>query len=328
MRISLLSFFLLLLPCLPGSAQTVFDELYRPDELLEIVLKADWDSLLDIRNIDSEIPGKLYFHNQNGQLTDWKVDLSVRGRFRRRICDFPPVKIDFSKKELNKRELLPFDNMKLVTHCLDNPKSKDIVVREYLIYRMYELLSPYAFRTQLVQVVYQDKDPAKPRFTHFGILIENSQIMAHRLGIERTDTMGLSPNDFAGNTAQLQALFQYLIGNTDWDIPMGRNFQLLHGGDPRQFLMVPYDFDFSGFVAAPYAIPDPNYKLRSVRQRVYLGEGAPTDSARAQILAQKAAMLKLIRKSPYLTAESKADCIAFLNSGFREIKRNRLAMPQ
>jgi hypothetical protein len=34
---------------------------------------------------------------------------------------------------------------------------------------------------------------------------------------------------------------------------------------------VPYDFDQSGFVDAPYAAPNPRLKIRSVKRRLYRG---------------------------------------------------------
>lgn len=36
-------------------------------------------------------------------------------------------------------------------------------------------------------------------------------------------------------------------------------------------IAVPYDFDQSGFVDAPYATPDQRFRIRTVRQRLYRG---------------------------------------------------------
>ena len=37
---------------------------------------------------------------------------------------------------------------------------------------------------------------------------------------------------------------------------------------------IPYDFDFSGLINAPYADPNPQFNIRSVRTRVYRGRCA------------------------------------------------------
>jgi hypothetical protein len=68
-----------------------------------------------------------------------------------------------------------------------------------------------------------------------------------------------------------------LIGNTDFSPIAGppeegccHNYVLFANGvDP--ILALPYDYDQSGFVNAPYAEPNPQFRIRSVRQRVYRG---------------------------------------------------------
>ncbi len=46
---------------------------------------------------------------------------------------------------------------------------------------------------------------------------------------------------------------------------------VLFGNDVNPIVAVPYDFDPSGFVNAPYASPSSNFRIRSVRQRLYRG---------------------------------------------------------
>ena len=323
---------LVLLGVTPIAAQspennTVFDQFYRPEGPVEMVLQTSWDSLSAIRNTDREIDGKLIFQQTNGKMTEWKLNISVRGRYRRRICDFPPLKLDFSKKDLEKAGLLPLDKLKLVTHCLEDPLSDDRIFREHVLYQIYQLLTPYSFRTQLVQVKYLDLDHSQLLPSWYGILIEDDQMLANRLGMERIDTLNLSAGDFPEYQAEVQALFQYLIGNSDWDLQMCRNLQILE--DPRsgKFHLVPFDFDFSGFVNAPYAIPNPDYKLAHIRERVYQGGSPPSAQARTIVLSQKKAIYKLIRKNPHLSPESKYDCLSYLRVGFRDIKRNKLTFP-
>ncbi|MBK7410309.1 MAG: hypothetical protein IPL49_07680 [Saprospirales bacterium] len=311
----------------PPGATTLFDLLYLPDSPVEIVLQTSWDSLAAIRKTDREIEGKLIFQKNNGQMAEWKINISVRGKFRRRICDVPPLKLDFSKKDLEAEGLLPLDKMKLVTHCLEDPLSDERIYREHLIYQMYQLLSPYSFRTQLVRVKYVDMDHVQPSVSHYGILIEDDQVLANRLGLERIDTLNLSAGDFPEYQAEVQALFQYLIGNSDWDMQMCRNLEILEDRRAGKFHLVPYDFDFSGFVNAPYAVPNPDFQLAHLRERIYQGGTPPSTHARMMVLSQKKAFYKLIRKYPQLSPEARYDCLNYLSSGFRDIKRNKLAFP-
>ncbi|MCB9284942.1 MAG: hypothetical protein H6563_12770 [Lewinellaceae bacterium] len=310
------------------SDSTIFDRLYRPNDLLEIALKCDWDTLLAMRRTDEEVDGKFIFQDATGKMTEWKINISVRGKFRRRVCTFPPLKFDFSKKELEAANLRPIDKLKLVTHCMENAGSEEFIFREYLLYQMYQLLNPYSFRTQLVRVTYLDDDLDAPRTVHYGILIEDDKDIANRMDLESIDTFNLTAGDFPMYQSEVHALFQYLIGNTDWDVKYGRNVQLFANRKAGNFCLIPYDFDFSGFVNAPYAIPNPDYRLKNLRQRVYLGEGPPSEQARQLILSKRKLFYRLIRQCPYLSNESKYDCMVYLSSGFREIKRNKITFPE
>jgi len=78
------------------------------------------------------------------------------------------------------------------------------------------------------------------------------------------------PNTFEPKHAILGELFQYMIGNTDWSGTKGHNMELVKGPSEAQWA-VPYDFDFSGIVDARYASPDPRFRIKDVRQRLYRG---------------------------------------------------------
>ena len=327
MKIQIIPFLFLLVSQAGQAQKSLFDQVYRPDTLLEVVLQCDWDSLMAIRKTEKEIEGKFFFPGRSGEMEELEVGISVRGKFRRRVCEFPPIRLEFSKKELRKKNLLPLDNLKLVTHCIDDSLSQERMAREYLIYRMYQLLSPWSLRAQLAEVKYIDIDRSRQSHSAYGILLEDDLMLAERTGVERTDTLGLAPADFYEDMEAVHALFQYLIGNTDWDLFMSRNMHLLQDKQTGRYIIVPYDFDFSGFVNASYAIPNPDYKLKTLRQRAYLGKAAPSESARDKVLAQKSAMLTLIKKSPFLSPAAKSDCVMYLNSGFRDIKNNKIVFP-
>jgi len=44
----------------------------------------------------------------------------------------------------------------------------------------------------------------------------------------------------------------------------------LAGGESKM-LSIPYDFDVTGIVDAPYAVPNPRFRLRNVKDRLYRG---------------------------------------------------------
>ena len=73
------------------------------------------------------------------------------------------------------------------------------------------------------------------------------------------------------------ALFQYLIGNTDWSVPYRHNIKLLSVAGIPEPVPVPYDFDYCGLVGAPYAVPPPELGITTVRQRLYRGYHFPEE---------------------------------------------------
>ena len=52
---------------------------------------------------------------------------------------------------------------------------------------------------------------------------------------------------------------------------------VLFGNEGEKIWSIPYDFDQSGLVDAPYATPAPQFRIRSVRQRLYRGRCAHSD---------------------------------------------------
>ena len=147
-----------------------------------------------------------------------------------------------------------------------------MLLKEYLAYRAYALLSPTAhFRAQLLRVTYRDGIGTYPDRTDYAILLEDTDEMAARAGgTELDDAHGLKAERYAAHAEATHALFQYLLGNGDWSLPLHRNVKIISLPD-GQLVPVGYDFDFSGWVGAPYASPSRDYGQQSIYQRVYLG---------------------------------------------------------
>jgi hypothetical protein len=67
------------------------------------------------------------------------------------------------------------------------------------------------------------------------------------------------------------AVFQYLIGNTDWSIQYLQNIKLIMRDSNSIAMPVAYDFDHAGLVDAPYAHPAEELLMSSVQQRRFRG---------------------------------------------------------
>jgi hypothetical protein len=85
---------------------------------------------------------------------------------------------------------------------------------------------------------------------------------------------------------------------------------------------VPYDFDFSGYVSAPYATPPDQLRISSVRQRVYRGycaHNAEVLATARQMREQRPQLIAAITSTPGLEARTQSRAITFLDGFFAEI---------
>ena len=155
-------------------ARTIFDQLLQED-ILEVTLEADLTELIENRNTEDYLPAVFTFEDMEGGRHTQEIKVKPRGKFRRRVCNFPPLMLNFSKAQLEDQGYIrEFDKLKLVTHCIDDKfESKEQVMKEYLAYKMYNELTDASFRVQLVNITYVDtRTGGKKR--QMGFLIEDA----------------------------------------------------------------------------------------------------------------------------------------------------------
>jgi len=250
--------------------KSIFDVMSQSNELT-ITLIFDVQEIIDNRKSDKKQPAILTFLDKKGVLQNWKIDVEARGVFRRYNCsEMPPIKLNFKKSDLKEKGLSKFDDYKIVTHCMQNTESaKAVVLKEYLAYKYYNSITINSFRVQLLKINYVDVKTGIIR-QHYGFIIEDFALLRDRVGAEKCEkTLGISKDEINREEYKKLALFQYMIGNSDWSLRQIRNVKvmLLDG----KYVVVPYDFDFAGLVLAPYARVNADYGLTSLRERVYLG---------------------------------------------------------
>lgn len=271
-RITVFLFSLLSCPGLLNSQtnanlQTFFDLLYEHDSVV-ITLEIEPLRLQEKNHRDSTFATRLVARSKDKTLYASNVKVAPRGRFRLKECDFPPLAINLPKSALGDQSLAPTDHYKLVTHCNDPRDSNEIVCKEYLAYKLYSILTTKSFRTKWLTIHYTDKT-GHPLLSADAFLIESNAELRHRLGGEWVDSDRVSVDSVDAYQFELAALFQYMIGNRDMHLTSQHNVRLLKFDRRRKLLPVPYDFDFSLFVKAPYAYP--GLVNRQNVGRVYLG---------------------------------------------------------
>ncbi len=279
-----------------------------------ITLRFNLDSLLANRNSLDEIEGTII----DSGLT-LGVDISVRGRYRRRTCALPPLMLQINKAGLRLAGLNTHNDYKLVTHCTCDPAGQEAVLREQLAYALYRTVDPNAsFRTQLLTVDYVNTADGSVT-TSYAILIEDTDELKGRLDADYCKDCYNAPLDSYANVERL-TLFQYMIGNSDYSTQLVRNLKVMRDTTGR-LTAVPYDFDYSTLVNPSYA------KQRLVGRTLVWKFEEPLDlsaAAAAEFLFLQGELLQQVADFDQLEAGSRRDITKYLKSFFRELKYKRV----
>lgn len=254
----------------PATAVTAAP-LFQSHAPLELQLSTDLRALLRDRGEKRvEHPGTMRFHD-GADTGSIKVDLRTRGIFRLKLCPFPPIRIDLPARKVANTPFAGQDKLKLVTHCYSGGGYERNLLREYAVYRAFNALTDSSFRVRLAHITYIDS-ARTDTVIRYGFLIESEAELARRLSAEvfaRDNVHDLLTDP---QYMTLVAMFQYLIGNTDWSVWGRHNIAIMRRtSEPYTVFAVPYDYDFSGAVGAPYATPPPQLPIRTVRERLYRG---------------------------------------------------------
>lgn len=261
------------------------------------------------------------------------IRLSPRGISRRRrdVCTFPPLRIEFRAPPAATSFFIGQRRLKLVTHCQSAASFSNFTLLEYAAYRMLNAITPLSLRVRLARIDYVDEGSRQPIASRLGFLIEDTDDAARRNGlveIELRDGVPVARLDRPA--AARTAVFQYMIGNLDWAMNAGRagdscchNGKLLGlRGAAIALIPVPYDFDYSGLVNAPYAVPSRRVPVRNVRRRQYRGFCAHNEQARAaaaEILSRRGAILAALDEVPELSDGVRRNAAAYLEGFFADI---------
>ena len=287
----------------------------------EVTMVLDFESLNELRKKDESFPAQIRYKQANGDSLSWNVKLSVRGRYRRLFCDFPPLKVVFPKKDLQAKGLANFNDLKWVTHCFEDHESDEHLLREYLAYGLYQQISPYSYRTQLLKVTYINTHKPNQKIVRFAFIVEDDAEISQRLRLKECKDCFVAHRDSLDLKSENSvAVFQYMIGNTDWSITKGQKnvkyFKPLSGG---KMIVIPHDFDFSGFVDAGYAVPATGTNIQSVKERAFLGfkaDKAIWNETLNLYKSKQNAFIQFIEAFPHLKENSKKESIRYINSFF------------
>jgi hypothetical protein len=307
--------------------------LFQTGEMLKIRIEAPFKDLTRkaTRSTDP-YPATLILEGDASE--QHTIALSARGNSRRNkdLCTFPPLRVEFSEKP---EDMSLFDGqkrLKLVTHCRLSRSYQQYYLLEYTAYKLFNVMTPNSLQVRMAEIDYVEAGSGKLITTRIGFFIEDTDDAAKRIGMKEIDLPDITKSQLDVLAAARYGLFQYMIGNLDWSMhngPEGKdcchNTKLIGAAKDAvsDLIPVPYDFDYSGLVNAPYAVAPAELRIRSVRTRRYRGFCIHNPEARAEarrINENRQAFYDIVDAVPALSDGSKRSTQKYLDKFFADIE--------
>lgn len=245
---------------------------------LQLTIEGPFQTLSRERRERDELEGLVRFQRDDGTKVTLDVQIRTRGNSRMDICTYPPLRLNFRRRQVEGTVFAGQDRIKLVTLCKDIAAYRDYLRLEYEIYRIYNTLSDTSYRVRWADIEYVRIDGRRRTSENMpGFLIEEDTEVAGREDLETWEVERLDLDTIEPSAMALLGLFHFFIGNTDWSGSSGPpGDRCCHNGDvlrtaTGQAVLIPYDFDQAGLINTEYAAPAASLPIRSVRQRLYRG---------------------------------------------------------
>lgn len=299
---------------------------FTDEGLIEISLSTDLKKLQGEKLPDIFQPAEVTVKFPDNTEIKEPITVAARGHFRRDNCNIPPIMMDFSNPGSPK--LSPLSKLKLVIGCGPRADDEQLVLKEYLIYKMYNLLENKSFLVRLVRVNYNDTRGKVKTFSQYAFLVEDEKDMAARNGCIKKAKAQYNTESTHRNTMTMVAVFEYMISNGDWSVPGNHNIKLIYEKNNAAALpyVVPYDFDHSGFVNAGYAFPSEILGTEVVTERVYRGFPRTMEELQATFdifKAKKEAIMSLIRNFTLLKENYRKEAVRYLGEFYETINNRK-----
>ncbi len=300
---------------------------------MQITLEGPWRQLERSREDDPRFPATIRWTGEDNYEQSLGIEVGPRGLTRRyKVCKFPPLKLYFDKETAKPTPFRGNKSLKLVTYCVKNRRYEPYILKEYIVYRIFNLVTPYSYRVRPLTIAYQDSDRGGDPLVKFGFLIEDIDEVADRFDLVKLEIDEVGPSRLDPSETALFALTQLLVGNLDWAATGAiesadhccHNARLIaEGPDAKPVFAIPYDFDSSGLVDAHYAAPPVGLKgVNRVTDRRYRGFCKHNDAlpaARDKINALREDILALVRNEARLGSKDQKQAIDYLEEYFEDV---------
>lgn len=300
------------------------------EEPLDISLKYDITSFIRHKSKGEYLPAKLNIHLNETDSIVKNIRLKARGNFRRGHCFFPPIYLNFKTDPIKTTELEGIRKIKMVTHCSTSKSYQNYILKEYLAYKIFNILSDKSFRVRMLCINYIDTGKKARNYQQRGFLIEPVDLLVKRHNSIEVDGEKVRGINVKNYDIDVVALFNYMIANTDWRAKGGHNMKYIK---PLEVLSnkvepVPYDFDYAGFVGAHYAIPQEWTSIKSTKEREYVGYCRDKEEDYLKVIdlfvAKEEEIRNTITTFKYLDEKNKAQLIKMIDEFYKLCARPKV----
>lgn len=313
------------LHALPAQETSPFEDFFDREEPLEITLEFDLKNLQRTREEEQYQPALLTVENYDGDHT-YPVRIRTRGTLRKSFCNIPPFWINIRNSGIIDESIVGVRKFKVVNHCMKSAVYQDYILKEYLAYKIYQLLTPYSFKVRLLKITYIDTGRNHKTTTGWGFIIEPEELLAQRLDAVLIENDKLAMANMNSMVMDRLSMYYYMTGNTDFSITGRHNVKIIRLNKPGDFgyIPIPYDFDFSGFVNAQYAVPSSTVPIEKVTDRYFVGI-CRSKPVHQQVVNEyhdlSADIHQLLQSFEHIHLDEKMDMLRFIEEFFTEISQ-------
>ena len=299
---------------------------FTDEGIIDMTLTTDIKKLQTEKKLNVYQDASVVMRFPDSTIISEGIRMYARGHFRRETCTIPPMMLNFHNPTSPKLNSL--GKLKLVIGCGNSNDDEQLILKEYLIYKIYNLLEQKSFRVRLLKTNYQDSRNKMKPFSQYAFLIEDDNEMAERNGCIKKEDQKWQTENTHRSTMTMVAVFEYMISNGDWSVPANHNTKLIFpkGNTSTIPFVVPYDFDHSGFVNASYATPNELLGTESVTERVYRGFPRTMEELQATFevyKSKKDAITSLVMNFTLLKEKTRKEIVSYLNEFYKTINDKR-----
>lgn len=298
------------------SAQPSAISLFASDTPVEVYIELPMRSLMRSKHDEKEFPATLRIAKTNEDTVTLDIEVRCRGNIRKEVCYYPSLRMKFSKKEFS------YNKLKWVNVC-DNASDEIFLFKEFLAYKMYNVVADASFRAYLVHIHYVDKEAKEKPLDTYAFVIQNADELAEQYRGRVHEPTILKETVLQPEAVAVFAFFQFMIANTDWAFGNLHNVETITHPETNTVIPVAYDFDYSGFVNASYATPHTSMPITHVTTRYnkcFCLDEEVCERTRLLFLSKKEDVLDCCRTFPFLEGKAKNKAIDFIEDFYKIIE--------